>query len=178
MRLPGWHTQTSLVETPHLKLEPNDPGQLLVLVEDETAAPNLLGRPMAAGIREYLLSASSEFCARLRAASGPDPWKFGFAIIAKENNHVIGMCGFTGPPNDTGVVEIAYSIAPAYQGKGYATEAAGALIEIARAEPAVRLICAHTLAEHNASSRVLEKCGLRKVGEAMEDDLPIWRWEL
>ena len=87
------------------------------------------------------------------------------------------MCGFTGPPNDTGVVEIAYSIAPAYQGKGYATEAARALIEIARAEPAVRLICAHTLAERNASSRVLEKCGLRKVGEAMEDDLPIWRWE-
>ena len=178
MRLPGWQTRTSLVETPHLKLEPNDPRQLLALIEDAAAAPNLLGRPTAEGIREYLLSASPEFCERLRAASGPDPWKFGYAIIAKDNNHVIGLCGFTGPPNDNGVVEIAYSIAPAYQGKGYATEAARALIEIARAEPTVRLICAHTLAERNASSRVLEKCGLRKVGEAMDDGLLIWRWEL
>ena len=46
---------------------PNDPRQLLTLIEDETAAPNLLGRPMAEGIREYLLSASPEFCERLRA---------------------------------------------------------------------------------------------------------------
>lgn len=76
------------------------------------------------------------------------------------------------------MVEIAYSIAPEYQGKGYATEAAAALIAIARREPAVQLICAHTLAERNASTRVLEKCGLRKVGEAIEDDVPIWRWEL
>ena len=166
------------METARLKLEPNDPKQLLTFIEDETGAAPLLGRPAAAGIRDYLLSASPAFFEGLRSASGPDRWRFGYVIIEKENDLVIGQCGFTGPPNESGTVEIAYSIAPAFQGKGYATEAAQALIEIAGREPTVRLICAHTLAEPNASSRVLEKCGLRRVAEAMEDGVPIWRWEL
>lgn len=166
------------METVHLKLEPNDPRQILTFVEDETGAAGLLGRRVANGIHSYLLSASPQFFEGLRTASGPDPWRFGYVIIEKENDLVIGQCGFTGPPDETGTVEIAYSIAPAYQGRGYATEAAQALIEIARCETRVRLICAHTLAEENASTRVLEKCGLRKVGEAMEDGLLIWRWEL
>lgn len=166
------------METLHLKLEPNDPRQILTFVEDETGAGTLLGRKVADGIRTYLLSASLEFFEGLRTATGPDPWRFGYIIIEKVGDLVIGQCGFTGPPDDSGTVEIAYSIAPAYQGKGYATEAAQALIEIARREPKVRLICAHTLAEENASTRVLEKCGLRKTGEAVEEGLPIWRWEL
>jgi RimJ/RimL family protein N-acetyltransferase len=166
------------LETTRLELEPNDPRQLLALLEENPTSGTLLGRSITEGIRQSLLSASPEFFERLRAATRPDPWKFGYAIIEKEQNLVIGICGFTGPPDSAGVVEIAYSIAPEYQGKGYATEAAEALIAIARREPAVQLICAHTLAERNASTRVLEKCGLRKVGEAIEDDVPIWRWEL
>jgi len=167
-----------LVETPHLKLEPNDPRQLLVLADPETEFAQLCGRAVADGIREALLCGSEEYFEALRSAVEPNPWRFGYAIIEKESDLVVGICGFTGPPNEAGVVEIAYSIAPAYQGKGYGTEAARALTEIARREPAVQLICAHTLAEENASTRILKKCGFRKVGEAMEDDLPIWRWEL
>jgi len=166
------------METAHLKLEPNDPRQSLTIVYDQMRVAGFLGRQVADGIRTYLLSASPEFFEGLRTASGPDPWRFGYVIIEKENDLVIGQCGFTGPPDESGTIEIAYSIAPAYQGRGYATEAAQALIEIARQEPKVRLICAHTLAERNASTRVLEKCGLRKVGEASEEGLPIWRWEL
>ena len=166
------------METLHLKLEPNDPQQILALLETEASSAKLLGHKIADQIREYLLSASPAFFEALRTAAGPDPWKFGYAVVEKNSDLVIGQCGFTGPPNDLGLVEIAYGIAPEYQGKGYATEAARALIEFARGAPEVRLICAHTLAEPNASTRVLEKCGLRKVGEAVEDGLPIWRWEL
>ena len=33
--------------------------------------------------------------------------------------------------------------------------------------------------DNNASTRVLEKCGLKKVGETIEpeNNLPVWRWE-
>ena len=43
----------------------------------------------------------------------------------------------------------------------------------------VRTIRAHTLAETNASTRVLEKCGFKKIGETTdpENNLPVWRWE-
>ena len=49
----------------------------------------------------------------------------------KEENVVIGLCGFTGPPDPEGVVEIAYSVAPSYLAKGCATEAVIALLAYA-----------------------------------------------
>jgi RimJ/RimL family protein N-acetyltransferase len=135
------------------------------------------GMRVADGVRDFLLSASADFVAQLQTATAPDPWRFGFAIVHKIDNLVIGMCGFTGPPDSDGAVEIAYSIAPAYQGKGYATEAARALIDYA-SNGRVRTVCAHTLAEVNASTRVLEKCGFKKVGEIIDSENNlVWRWE-
>jgi ribosomal-protein-alanine N-acetyltransferase len=91
---------------------------------------------------------------------------------------MIGMCGLAGPPDSDGAVEIAYSVAPIYQGKGYATEAARALIDYAIHDRRVRTIRAHTLAEVNASTRILEKCGFKKVGEMLDSENNlVWRWE-
>ena len=91
----------------------------------------------------------------------------------------MGMGGFPGPPDSEGVAEIAYGIAPLYQGKGYATELANALIDFASSDDRVQRIRAHTLRGVNASTRVLEKCGFKKVTETIdpENGLPVWRWE-
>lgn len=93
---------------------------------------------------------------------------------------VCGMGGYKGPPKD-GVVEIGYSIAPSLRGRGLATAAARELVRIALADPSVVAVQAHTLAEPNASTRVLEKIGMRNIGELIdpaEHDGPIWRWRL
>jgi len=75
-------------------------------------------------------------------------------------------------------VEIAYGIEPEHQGKGYATEAAQGMVDYACSHDEVRLVCAHTLPEENASTRVLTKCGFRKVGEVLDpEDGLVWRWE-
>ncbi len=108
---------------------------------------------------------SADWLARLHASSASDPWVHGFAIVRTENGEVVGNCGFTAPPGDDGVVEIAYGVAPEHQGRGYATEAARALIEYAFASGKVRIVRAHTLPTGAASIRVLEKCGFRDVGE-------------
>ena len=42
----------------------------------------------------------------------------------------------------------------------------------------VTTVIAHTLAEHNASTRVLENTGLRYEGEAEEDGEVVWRFSL
>jgi RimJ/RimL family protein N-acetyltransferase len=125
-----------------------------------------------------MLEASADFKARVQSAKQSDPWLFGFAIIHKIDNVLIGTGGFPGPPSD-GVTEIAYGIAPNYQGKGYATEVAAALIEFASRDSRVRTLRAHTLAATNASTRVLEKCAFKKVGETIdpENNLTVWRWE-
>jgi ribosomal-protein-alanine N-acetyltransferase len=167
------------IQTKSLILAVHLPRYLRALLRSTEEFQNTSGLRVADGIREQLLSASPDFMARLENAKEPDPWRFGFAIIHKIDNVLIGMCGFPGPPNSNGVAEIAYGIAPNYQGRGYATEAAMALIEFVASDSRVETICAHTLTETNASTRVLEKCGFRKIGAAVdpENNLPVWRWE-
>ena len=76
------------------------------------------------------------------------------------------------------MVEIAYGVAPDHQGNGYATEAAEALVAYAFSSGKVRVVRAHTFLEANASTRVLAKCGFRRVGEVSDpEDGPVWRWE-
>ncbi len=167
------------IQTRNLILVPHLPRYLRALLRSTQEFQNTSGLRVADGIREQLLGASPEFMARLESAKEPDPWQFGFAIIHKIDNVLIGMCGFSGPPNSNGVAEIAYGIAPNYQGRGYATEAATAVIEFVVTDPRIKAICAHTLTEENASTRVLEKCGFKKTGDAVdpENNLPVWRWE-
>ena len=111
--------------------------------------------------------------------SGPvDPWIHGFVLVRRTDGYVVGQCGFKGPPGTDGVVEIAYGVAAEYRGKGYATEAAAALVEFALNTGQVRVVRAHTLPETNASGRVLIKCGFRRLGETVDpDDGLVWRWE-
>ena len=111
--------------------------------------------------------------------SGPvDPWIHGFVMVHRQSGDAVGFCGFKGPPGADGGVEIAYGVAPEHQAKGYATEAAGALVNYALSNGQVRVVRAHTLPEPNASTRVLTKCGFRRVGEVIDpEDGLVWRWE-
>jgi [ribosomal protein S5]-alanine N-acetyltransferase len=92
---------------------------------------------------------------------------------------IAGVCGYTGPPNAQGVVEIAYGTAPSFRGQGLAKWAAAELIRRAFHDTRVRVICAQTLPEENASTRVLRKVGLTFVGLGEDADVgTVWRWEL
>jgi len=60
----------------------------------------------------------------------------------------------------------------------YATEVARALVAYAMQDGLASTIRAHTMPERNASSRVLEKCGFRWLGEVIDpEDGAVWRWE-
>ena len=94
---------------------------------------------------------------------------------------LVGWGGFKGPPGADGVVEIGYAIAPAWEGRGVATAAAGALVAEAWAAPAVRAVTAHTLtgADGAGSVRVLEKLDFAHDGENLDGDVGVvWRFRL
>jgi ribosomal-protein-alanine N-acetyltransferase len=167
------------IKTKNLILVPHLPRHLRALLRGPKEFENIAGLRVADGICYQLLSASSEFKASVENAREADPWRFGFGVIDKTDNVLIGMGGFPGPPDPDGVVEIAYGIAPPYQGRGYATEVANALIDFASRDAHVKRVRAHTLAQTNASTRVLEKCGFKKTGETVdpENNLTVWRWE-
>ena len=121
---------------------------------------------------------SPQWLERVRLLTTPDPWLLGFAVVDRASGLAIGSCGFKGPPDEDGMVEIVYGIAPEHQSKGYATEAAGALVAFAIDSGRVRVVRAHTFAEANASARVLLKCAFRKIGQVIDsEDGLVWRWE-
>lgn len=141
--------------------------------------PETLRAQIAAATPEDRAQMSSAFLTQLDLLNGPDPWVLGFTITGSSTGEVIGACGFKGPPDPDGMVEIAYGIAPEHRGHGFATEAADALVRFALADPRVNIIRAHTFESQNASTRVLKKCGFQPRGAVIDpEDGSVWRWEI
>jgi [ribosomal protein S5]-alanine N-acetyltransferase len=103
-------------------------------------------------------------------ASVPDMqrWAMHYVIEGAHGGTVVGTAGFKGPPDETGTVEIGYGILQEYRRKGYATEAARALIETAFADARVTTVIAETLPHLTASIGVMQNCGLTFLGEGSE----------
>ena len=109
-----------------------------------------------------------------------DELQWGEYYGVDEGTHeVIGSCAFKASPTETGMVEIAYFTYPGFEGRGYATQMARKLINLASGSTAVQEIVAHTLPEANTSTRVLEKVGMNFVGEVTDpEDGRVWRWHI
>ena len=170
------------LDTPRLTLLAYTPEQLLALIEQPERFEEIVALTPADGLRGFYVSGdvSPQWLEALRGAvgRGPNPWRHGFFIIEKASGDIVGGAGFKGAPDAAGMVEIAYGVVPSRAGRGYATEAARALIHFAASEPRVRTIRAHTRPETNASTRVLAKCGFVHIGSVVDpEDGLVWRWE-
>jgi RimJ/RimL family protein N-acetyltransferase len=110
---------------------------------------------------------------------GDDPRWWSYLPILKEEGILVGSCGYKGPPNEEGMVEIGYEVSKPFRHQGLATEIATALIKNALSHPEVSFVQAHTQAEKNASAGVLEKCGMKMVEELeMPGEGKVWRWKV
>lgn len=112
------------------------------------------------------------------ANPGLTHWR-GYFFICPASKILVGNGGFKGPPDRSGTVEIGYEIAADYWHRGFATEAAQGMIDYAFAQKEVRTVMAYTLAEKNASNRVLQKVGMRYSAEVDNPKLgKIYRWQI
>jgi RimJ/RimL family protein N-acetyltransferase len=94
---------------------------------------------------------------------------------------VVGLCSYKWPPTAAGDVEIGYGVAPAHRRFGYATQAAGLILDAARSDERVRAITAETALTNRPSQRVLEANGFIQTGRGMDDEegeTILWRLEL
>jgi [ribosomal protein S5]-alanine N-acetyltransferase len=80
-------------------------------------------------------------------------------VVERDTGLAVGGIGIFGPPED-GRVEIGYGIVESRRGRGYATEAARALVRYALGLPGVAEVVAGVDPANPASARVLEKAGL------------------
>lgn len=155
----------------------------------ETARLRLV--PVTVEIVECTLAEELDKVSRLIGARLPDPWP-GRALIERafsasldairadptsrlwgdrialsrtgDPPRVIGSVIFHGRPDADGMVEVGYGMELKSQGLGYATEATGAQVDWALAQPGVRKVRATTPPWHRASIRVLEKIGFTPAG--------------
>ena len=163
--------------TPRLELRRSTPDQLRALVVGPAEFTRQFGPSVADGYNEFP-EALNYSLGKLATAGAAAAWWAPFLLVHRESGAVIGLCGFKGPADADGVIELGYGIAPAFRGQGLATESAAALVAEARRCISLARVIAHTLPEHNASTRVLTKCGFHRVAEVKDpEDGVIWRWE-
>jgi ribosomal-protein-alanine N-acetyltransferase len=167
---------TTLV-TDRLELRRSTPEQLRALIAGPAEFTRQFGLPVAEGYNEFpeaLNYALGKMAITGLAAS----WWSPFLVVYPESPAVIGLCGFKGPAAADGMIELGYGIAPAFRGRGLATEAAAALVNEARRCVRLARVIAHTLPETNASARVLLKLGFFRAANVNDpEDGVIWRWE-
>ena len=142
--------------TARLLLRPGwaeDAGSLAAAIADERIVRNLATAPWPYSLRD-----AEAFLARPR-----DPVLPSLLIFERtdEAPRLVGACGLARRPS--GGVELGYWIALPFWGRGYATEAGTALVDIARALRLSRLQASCFL-DNPASARVLEKLGFKPTG--------------
>lgn len=90
------------------------------------------------------------------------------AVVRRTDGAVIGHAGFHGPPVAVGRAEIGYTILPATRRRGYATEAARALVDWARAE-GEQAVFASVAPSNAASLGVVRTVGFAQTGDRVDD---------
>jgi RimJ/RimL family protein N-acetyltransferase len=142
--------------TPRLLLRPGFPEDapaLATAIGDSAIARNLAVVPWP-----YTLRDAEAFLARPR-----DPVLPSLLVLERTDGapRLIGSCGLGRRPS--GAVEMGYWIARPFWGRGFATEACGALIGMAGALGLSTLEASHFI-DNPASARVLDKLGFESLG--------------
>jgi ribosomal-protein-alanine N-acetyltransferase len=96
-----------------------------------------------------------------------EPW---VAWLALRDDEVIGHCGFHGPPDESGEVEIAYTVLPELRGRGLAGQLLDALIEWCVERDCVSSMRASISPDNTASLALVRRRGFERVGEQIDEE--------
>ncbi|MRG59048.1 GNAT family N-acetyltransferase [Agromyces sp. CFH 90414] len=150
-------TESATIETPRLLLRPLSREQA-----ERVASHERVGQPWAAGYPRE----DDRDVARTALGDPPVEPLFGpLQIVERATGLVVGGIGCFGPPDADGVVALGYGVVPDVEGRGYATEALRAVLAHAFGTGRVLRATADTSQENLGSQRVLEKAGMRRIGE-------------
>lgn len=91
---------------------------------------------------------------------------------AGERDVLVGEGGFVGWPDQSGTLEIGYSVLPEFRRRGLAREGVAGILPVAFARPEVQRVIARTSPQNIASIRTLERvCFCRVEDETEKDNL-------
>lgn len=146
-----------------------------VELDGRVMAALLDGDPTAAevALTDYFLTDRARWLWRYRldqiaADPGNARWMARLALV--DGGTVVGHAGFHGPPDESGMVEIGYSVDPAFRRRGYARAALVELLRRAAAEPGVRTVRATIGPDNTASLATIAGFGFVEVGEQWDEE--------
>ena len=152
------------IETPRLILRGmrvSDAGDMYAYArrEDVTRYLTWEPHPDMAHTKEYLTYIGQ----RYRTGDFYD-----WAVVCKEDGHMIGTAGFTKFDFSSDSAEIGYVINPDYHGKGYATEAVEAVLRFGFEELHLHRIEARFMKDNYRSLKLMQRVGMTLEGYARE----------
>jgi len=102
--------------------------------------------------------------------------KFQLAVCSQADGLLIGNSGIRMQHAGATEADIGYELAPEHWGRGYATEAARAILAFGLKELKLHRVWAHCITDNVASANVLEKLGMRIEGRQRENQWFKERW--
>ncbi|CDX42421.1 MAG: N-acetyltransferase [Mesorhizobium sp.] len=149
----------------------NDLEQLVTLADNRHVAEMLARMPHPYGEAEgrtFLAMAASRRAGIV------------YALTLRDSDTFVGCAGLN--TTDRGL-ELGYWIGEPYWKRGYATEAAHALVDLAFQRTSIQVLHASTRVINPASRRVIHKCGFQYAGQGMLNSIvagqvPVERYRL
>jgi RimJ/RimL family protein N-acetyltransferase len=161
------------MEDPMVRVEPIRREWAEALAEGDAVFTERFGIPVETGWSGF----PEAVPILLQAAKSGVPGQWGPQLFFDDDGALVGNGGWKGAPQE-GEAELGYAVAPSRQRQGIATAVVRELVERARRAD-LRVVVAHTLAEQNASTKVLARCGFTRTAQLADPDQgQVWRWEL
>ncbi len=133
-------------------------------------------------LRLYAWTARTEadvraFVAGFVASQAVEPrLKYQLAITLRDGAELIGNCGIRLAEPGARIGDLGYEVSPDHWGRGYATEAAQAMIDFGFGDLGLHRVWGECVPENAASRRVMEKLGMRLEGRLRQTQRYKGRW--
>ncbi|HEV8573941.1 MAG TPA: GNAT family N-acetyltransferase [Dehalococcoidia bacterium] len=97
-------------------------------------------------------------------------WLLRAMVVRVKERRMAGHIGFHGDPEAIGRAELGYAVVPQYRRRGYATEAAQAMMDWAAAEHGVKQFFVSISPDNAPSLAMAARLGFKQAGEQMDDE--------
>jgi RimJ/RimL family protein N-acetyltransferase len=150
-------------------LRPEDADEMVEVLGDERLHEYIGGRPAG---RDEL---RRRYAALAEGSPDPDEAWLNWIVRLRSDGRPVGTVQATLTGEDGRFGAVAWVIGLAWQGRGFASESAAALVGRLRRH-GVTTVVAHVHPDHRASAVVAERAGLRPTAEEVDGER-VWRWD-
>lgn len=109
------------------------------------------------------------------AIDRPGGW-MNLAVETSDAGVLVGDVGLAWMGDDPHQAEVGYTFVPEHHGRGYATEAAGAVVDLAFTGLGAHRVIGRLDARNTSSARVLEQLGMRREAHLVQNEWVKGEW--